>query len=72
MFKRTINMVCSEKSLGLYETKKGLVISDVLRAHDILNTNVMLRQDGEDIALVASTNHSPKVWAIHAPTFKWP
>jgi hypothetical protein len=65
-------MVCNEKSLGLYETKKGLVVSDVLKAHDILDTNVMLQPNGEDIALVASTNHLPKVWIIHAPTSKWP
>jgi hypothetical protein len=32
----------------------------------------MLCLDGEDIALVASTNHLPKVWILHAPTSKWP
>lgn len=65
-------MVCSAKSLGLYETRKGLVVSNVLRTHDILDINVKLHPDGEDIALVASTNHSLKVWAIHVPTSKWP
>jgi hypothetical protein len=65
-------MVCSAKSLGLYETRKGLVVNNVLRTHDILDINVKLHPDGEDIALVASTNHSPKLWTIHAPTSKWP
>jgi hypothetical protein len=32
----------------------------------------MLHPNGEDIALVASTNHPLKVWTIHAPAFKWP
>jgi hypothetical protein len=58
----------------MYETKKqkGIVASVVLNAHDILDTNAILHLDGEDIALVASTNHSSKVWTIHAPTFEWP
>jgi hypothetical protein len=65
-------MVCSVKSLGLYKIEKGLVVNDILRAHDILDTNVMIHLDGEDIVLVASTNHLPKVWTIHVPTSKWP
>ncbi len=32
----------------------------------------MLRLDGDDIALVASTNHPSKVWTIHVLAFKWP
>jgi hypothetical protein len=32
----------------------------------------MLHPDGDDITLVASTNHPPKVWIVHTPTSKWP
>ncbi len=32
----------------------------------------MLHLHGEDIALVASTNHLLKVWTIHALAFVWP
>jgi hypothetical protein len=32
----------------------------------------MLHQDGKDITLVASTNHPPKMWTIHVPSFEWP
>jgi hypothetical protein len=67
-------MVCSAKSLGLYEKikPKGFVANVILRACDIPNTNVMLRLDGEDITLVASTNHPPRMWIIHVLTYKWP
>ncbi len=44
----------------------------IIKACDIPNTNVMLHPDGENIALVASTNHPPKVWTIHNLTSKWP
>jgi hypothetical protein len=52
--------------------QKGIVVSVALRAHDILDTNVILHLDGEDIAMVASTNRSSKVWTIHALAFEWP
>ncbi len=54
------------------QKKEGIVASVVLRARDIPNTNVMLRLDGEDIALVASTSHPLKVWIIHTPISEWP
>jgi hypothetical protein len=38
--------------------QKGIVVNVIFRAHDILNTNVILHLNGEDIALVASANHS--------------
>ncbi len=37
----------------------------MLRACYIPNSNVLLWFDGEDIAFVASINHTPKVWTIH-------
>jgi hypothetical protein len=54
------------------QKKEGISASVVFRARDIPNTNVMLCPDGEDIVLVASTNHPLKVWTIHAPTSEWP
>jgi hypothetical protein len=62
------------KIFGFVRNKKQecLIVNFILRACDIPNTNVMLRLDGEDTALVASTNHPPKVWILHAPTSKWP
>jgi hypothetical protein len=51
----------------LCEKKKqeNIIASALLWTHDILNTNVLLRLDGEDIAFVASTNHLGKMWTIH-------
>jgi len=51
---------------------EGIVVSTIFRVCDIPDTNVMLCPNGEDIALLASTNHSSKVWIIHVPTFEWP
>jgi hypothetical protein len=50
------------KIFGFVQNKKqeGLVANIILRAYDIPNTNVMLHLNGEDIALMASTNHPPK------------
>jgi hypothetical protein len=62
------------KIFGFVRNKKqeGIIANVILRAYDIPNTNVMLHPDGEDIALVASTNHPPKMWIVHVPTSKWP
>ncbi len=54
------------------QKKEGIVTSIVFRTCHILDTNVMLCPNGEDIALVASTNHLPKMWTIHALAYKWP
>jgi hypothetical protein len=44
----------------------------MLRAQNIPNSNVLLCLDGEDIAFVASINHTPKLWTIHTPSSEWP
>jgi hypothetical protein len=62
------------KIFGYVRNKKqeGIVASALLQAHDILDTNVLLRPYGEDIAFVASTKHLGKVWIIHVSISKWP
>ncbi len=62
-------MVCSWKSFIMYE---GIVVSTIFKTCDIPDTNVMLCPSGEDIALVAPTNYSSKVWIIHVQAFEWP
>jgi hypothetical protein len=47
--------------------QEGITALVVLKAQDIPNSNVLLCLDGEDIAYVASINHTPKVWIIHTP-----
>ncbi len=51
--------------------QEGIVALVVLRVRDIIGSNVLLCHDGEDIAFVASINHTPKVWIIHVPSSKW-
>jgi len=58
--------LCNEK-----QKQENIVVNALLRAHDILDMNVLLCPNGEDITFVASTNHLGKVWIIHAPTSKW-
>jgi len=62
------------KLFGYVKNKKqeGIVASTMLRAQDILDSNVLLCPNGEDITYVASINHTPKVWTIHTPSFEWP
>jgi hypothetical protein len=52
--------------------QEGIIANALLRARDILDTNVLLCPNGEDIAFVASTNHMEKVWTIHTLASKWP
>jgi hypothetical protein len=52
--------------------QKGIVASVVLRAQDIPYCNILNYLDGEDITFIASMNHRPKVWTIHAPNLEWP
>jgi hypothetical protein len=52
--------------------QEGIVTSTMLRAQDILDSDVLLCPNGEDNAYVASINHTPKVWTIHVPSFEWP
>jgi hypothetical protein len=44
----------------------------LLRIRYILDYNVLICRDSEDITFVASMNHRPKVWTIHALNLKWP
>jgi hypothetical protein len=48
------------------------VASVVLRIRDIPDCNVSIHPDNEDITFVASMNHRPKLWTIHAPNLEWP
>jgi hypothetical protein len=69
-----ISMVCSARSLVTLGTKKceGIVVNVMFRTCDIPSTNVLLYLDGVNIAFVASCNHPPKVWIMHALSFEWP
>jgi len=51
---------------------EGIVINVMFRAHDIPSTNVLLYPYGVNIAFMASCNHPPKFWIVHAPNSKWP
>jgi hypothetical protein len=67
------NVQC--KLFGYVKNKKqeGIVASVMLRVRDIPYSNVLLCPSGEDIAYVASINHTPKVvWTIHVPSSEWP
>jgi hypothetical protein len=44
-----------------------IVVSTLIRAKEIPDNHVLLRPDGEDVALVASVNNKPKVWTVHSP-----
>jgi hypothetical protein len=55
-----------------HKKQECIVALVVLKAQDIPNSNVLLCPNGEDIAYVASINHTPKVWTIHSPSSKWP
>jgi hypothetical protein len=59
--------LCEEK-----KQKRRHCCSACFRAHDIPKTNVPLRLNGEDIAFVASTNHTGKMWTIHPLASEWP
>jgi len=41
-------------------------------ARDIPSTNVLLYPYVDDIAFMASCNHPPKVWTMHALGSEWP
>jgi hypothetical protein len=62
------------KAFGYVKNKKqeGIIVSIVLKVRDIPNFNVLLCHDGEDIAYVASINHTSKIWIIHSSSFEWP
>ncbi len=55
------------KFFGYVKNKKqeGIVASAILRVRDIPYSNVLSCPSGEDIAYVASINHTPKVvWSF--------
>ena len=41
------------------------VIITIVKAEEILDNVVLLYQDGEEIALLASIHHKPHMWTIH-------
>jgi hypothetical protein len=47
--------------------QEGIVANTFLRAHDILDMNVLLHSNVEDIVFVASTNHLEKQWIVNVP-----
>ncbi len=47
--------------------QEGIVASAVLKAQDILDSNVLLC-----LIYVTSINHTPKIWTIHSSSFEWP
>jgi len=51
--------------------QEGIVALAMLKVRNIPDSSVLLGLDGEDIAYVASINHTPKVWTIHALSFEW-
>ena len=61
------------KLLGFVRNKnqERIVATAIVRAKDIPDRAVWMYPDGEDIALVASINHQPKVWTIHGPDSEW-
>ncbi len=53
--------------------QEGIVALVMLRVQDIPYSYVLLCPSGEDIAYVASINHTPKVvWTIHVLSYEWP
>jgi len=74
MFLLITSMVCNASFLGMWKTKnnKNIIASTMLRAQNIPKSNILLCFDGEDIAFVASINHTPKLWTIHALLYEWP
>ena len=64
------NVQC--KTFGFVRNRKheGIVVSAIMRAKDILDSNVLICMD-EGVAYVASVNNRPKVWTIHSPDSEW-
>jgi hypothetical protein len=49
------------------KNQERIVATAVVRARGIPDCVVRIFPDNEDIALVASVNHRPKVWTVHGP-----
>ena len=64
------NVQC--KTFGFVRNRKQefIVVSAIIRANEIPDTNVLICMD-EGVAYVASVNNRPKVWTIHAPDSEW-
>ena len=60
------------KAFGFIRNTKqeGIVVTAIIRANAIPDTNVLICMD-EDVAYVASINNRPKVWTIHSPDSEW-
>jgi hypothetical protein len=52
--------------------QEGIVASVALQARDVLDCNILISLDSKDIPFIASMNHRPKMWTIHAPNLEWP
>jgi hypothetical protein len=52
------------------KNQERIVATAVVRARGIPDCVVRIFPDNEDIALVASVNHRPKVWTVHGPDSK--
>ena len=60
------------KAFGFIRNTKqeGIVVTTIIRANAIPDTNVLICPD-EDVAYVGSINNRPKVWTIHSPDSEW-
>ena len=60
------------KAFGFIRNTKqeGIVVTAIIRANAIPDTNVLICLD-EDVAYVGSINNRPKVWTIHSPDSEW-
>ena len=60
------------KAFGFIRNTKqeGIVVTAIIRANAIPDTNVRICLD-ENVAYVASINNRPKVWTIHSPDSEW-
>lgn len=59
------------KAFGFIHNRKqeGIVVSLIIKANTIPNTNVLICMD-EDVAYFDFVNNMPKMWNIHAPDFE--
>ena len=64
------NVQC--KAFGFIRNTKqeGIVVTAIIRAKAIPDTNVLICLD-DDVAYVGSINNRPKVWTIHSLDFEW-